>query len=75
MDIFKIIGVLGLVMISLGVITQKKESEDLIYIVGGILLLIYSSYIGDLIFVVLQIVFIISAIFHFIKVKKTSRKK
>ena len=36
MDIFKIAGIVGLVLISIGVITQKKESEDLIYIFGGV---------------------------------------
>jgi hypothetical protein len=70
MDIFKIIGILGLLLISIGVITQRKNSEDLIYIFGGLCLLVYSSYIGDLIFIILQIIFIISAMFHFWKLKK-----
>ena len=74
MDIFKIIGILGLVLISVGVITQRKDSEDIIYIIGGIFLLVYSTYIGDLIFIVLQIIFIISAIFHFFKMKKRTKK-
>ncbi|MBT6691596.1 hypothetical protein HOB10_04665 [Candidatus Parcubacteria bacterium] len=75
MDIFKIAGIVGLVLISIGVITQKKESEDLIYIFGGVCLLVYSSYIGDLIFIVLQIIFIISAVFHFLKTRRAKGAK
>ena len=72
MDIYKIIGVLGLLLISIGVLTQKKN-EDLFYIFGGIFLLVYSIYIADYIFIVLQIVFTLSAIYHFVKLKTKSK--
>lgn len=68
MDIYKIIGIVGLLLISIGVLTQKKN-EDLWYIFGGIFLLVYSVYIEDYIFIVLQIVFTLSAIYHFTKLK------
>jgi len=68
MDIYKIFGILGLILISIGVITQKKN-EDLFYIFGGMALLVYSIYIGDYIFVILQVIFTISAIYHFLKLK------
>ncbi|PLX25637.1 hypothetical protein C0580_01985 [Candidatus Parcubacteria bacterium] len=68
MDIYKIIGIFGLLLISTGVLTQKKN-EDLWYIFGGTFLLVYSVYIEDYIFIVLQIVFTLSAIYHFTKLK------
>ena len=68
MDIFKIFGIVGLVLISIGVLTRKKN-EDLFYIFGGIFLLMYSFYIKDKIFIILQIIFIVSATYHFVKLK------
>lgn len=67
MNIFKFIGAMGLILISIGVITQKRKSEDVLYIIGGICLEIYSIYLGDVIFIVLQIIFTVSAIFHYLK--------
>jgi len=68
MDIGKIFGIVGLVLISVGVLTQKK-SEDLFYIFGGIALLVYSIYIADYIFIILQVIFILSATYHFFRLK------
>ncbi len=70
-NIFTIIAIIGLVSISIGVSTvlSKKHTYPLL-ILGGICLEIYSIYIGDLIFIVLQGVFIISSIYGLIKMNK-----
>ncbi len=68
-DIFKIIGVIGLVLIVIGVLIKKRKKEDLFYIFGGICLAIYSIYIKELIFIILQIVFTLAALYDFIKLK------
>jgi len=34
-DVFKIIGVLGVILISIGVITKKRKRQDTFYILGG----------------------------------------
>lgn len=60
---FKIIGVIGLLLISIGIITKKRKQQDLYYVFGGICLLIYSSYLKDIIFIILQSVFTLSAIY------------
>ena len=65
---FKLIGVLGIILISIGVITKKRKSQNVFYILGGGCLEVYSIYIGDLIFAVLQIIFILSAIYDFNKI-------
>lgn len=68
-DIFKLIGALGIILISIGIINKQRKIQDIYYILGGICLEIYSIYISDLIFIILQIIFTLSAIYDFIKSK------
>lgn len=35
MTIFKIIGAVGLLLISAGIITKKRKTQDLFYVMGG----------------------------------------
>src|SRR3989344_5171490 len=37
MDIYKIFGAFGLILISIGIITKQRKKQDLYYIVGGLL--------------------------------------
>ena len=67
-SIFKIIGILGIILISVGIITRKRKKQDTFYVLGGGCLEIYSIYTGDLIFMILQIIFILSAIYDFKKI-------
>ena len=67
MNIFKIIGAIGLLVISFGIINKERHTQDILYIFGGICLEIYSLYIGDVIFIILQIIFTVSAIYDLIK--------
>jgi len=67
MDIYKFVGILGLVIISVGVFWQKKYLEDILYIIGGLALLVYSYGIGDWIFIILQVVFTISTTSHLLR--------
>lgn len=73
MDIYKFVGALGLIIISTGVFWQKKYIADLLYIVGGVALLVYSYYIDDWIFIVMQCIFIISAISHLFRLIKNRK--
>ena len=70
MDPFKVIGALGIILISLGIITKRRKHEDLLYILGGLCLEIYSIAIKDIIFIVLQIIFILAASYDLMKMKK-----
>ena len=72
-DIFKLIGALGLILISIGIITKKRSKQDILYIIGGICLEIYSIYLGDYIFIILQIIFTLSAVYDLVKIY-TSKK-
>ena len=79
-NIYYIIAVIGLLSISLGVYftaSKKKIRRRYIYpllIIGGLCLEIYSIYIGDLIFIILQGVFIVSSISGLIKMNENIRK-
>ncbi len=75
MFVYKFIGALGLIFICLGILTKKRKQQDWFYIVGGICLEVYSLYLGDLIFMVLQVLFVLVAVYdlnHIPKIKKKS---
>ncbi len=69
-NIFQIIGALGLLLISAGVLRKKRTFQDELYILGGICLEVYSIYIGDLLFMALQAIFVLAALTDFLKAKK-----
>jgi len=69
MDFFEVIGALGLVLISIGIIIKKRKAQDIFYICGGICLETYSIYIGNIIFIILQIILILAAAFDLIRVQ------
>ena len=69
MNIFKIIGAVGLLLISIGIINKKRKTQNILYIVGGLCLETYSLYLGDVIFIILQIIFTLAAIYDLVKIK------
>ena len=60
-------GILGLLAITVGVILTHERQQDVVFIVGGVLLAGYSAYRGDPIFLLLQVVFIVVAVAELIK--------
>jgi len=78
---FHIIAIIGLVAIISGtfmVSMKKKFRRRYTYpllILGGVCLEIYSIYINDLIFIILQGVFIISSIYGLIKINEKHGNK
>jgi len=70
LGIFEIIGAIGVVLITLGVLNQKKKIEDIYFITGGILLATYSFYLKNTIFIILQTIFTIAAIYDLVKISK-----
>ncbi|MEX0690037.1 MAG: hypothetical protein WD095_01190 [Candidatus Paceibacterota bacterium] len=69
MDIFKIVGAIGLLLISIGIVTKNRKNQDILYIIGGTCLEIYSIYLQDIIFIILQIVFTLAATYDLIKLR------
>ena len=70
-NIFKLIGIIGLLLISIGLLLKNRKHQNILYIIGGGCLKIYSIYLKDTIFVILQIVFILSAVYNLIKIRKS----
>ncbi len=73
--IFHVISIIGLILIIIGTIISKKNKEQrkiyyMLLIFGGICLEVYSIYIQDIIFIILQTIFIITAIFGIIRNSK-----
>ena len=78
-NIFNIIAIIGLVSIISGtfLISQgKKVKRKKIYsllLIGGVSLTIYSFYIKDIIFIVLQILYILIVIYDIIKLRLSKK--
>jgi len=68
--IFKILGAIGLLFITYGVITRKALTRNIVFIIGGIFLLSYSTYLKDPIFIPLQIIFTIASIYELFLITK-----
>lgn len=66
-NLVKIIGALGIILISVGIIKRKRKTQVLYFIAGGICLEVYSIFIGDIIFIILQLVFIASALYDYFR--------
>ena len=73
LNLFQIIGAIGLILIAIGILKKKRKTQDILYFIGGICLETYSIYLGDLIFIVLQGIFTLAALYDLIKLQ-TSKK-
>lgn len=67
---FQIIGIIGMLLISGGILKKKETSQDWIFVAGGLCLLVYSIYLKDPIFIPLQIIFIGASLYELHKLKK-----
>lgn len=69
----KVIGALGLVFITIGVLTKDRIRENIYFIVGGCLLEVYSVYLKDMIFIPLQVIFVLASVFALYELKKKKK--
>lgn len=77
-NIFQIIAIIGLISIIIGLLIMPKtplrrKYTYPLFILGGICLLIYSIYINEIIFIILQSVIILVAVYNLIKVNKNKK--
>ena len=68
-SIFKVIGIIGLIGIISGLLVKSRIRRNILYIVGGLALMLYSIYLKDVIFTILQIIFTIAALYDLWKTK------
>ncbi len=69
----KISGIIGLLTITRGVFVPKEKPRDWDFALGGLFLLFYSIYLNDLIFIILQLVFIVSNLFREYQLRKSGK--
>ena len=72
-NIFKIIAIVGLLILTWGVVTKKERKRDTLFVIGGVMLVSYSIYIKDVIIVAVQSIFTIAAAYNLIKLKGRSK--
>jgi lipid-A-disaccharide synthase-like uncharacterized protein len=68
-----IFGILGLVIISIAIWLKKERMQDAWFVLGGAALLAYSISIEDTIFIILQIVFILSALVELLRMRSVRK--
>jgi len=71
--IFKIFGIVGLILLCDSILVKKRKKRDILTIIGGLALLIYSIYLKDLIFIILQTVYISVTIFDYARQFKKNK--
>ena len=69
----KIIGALGLAFITVGVLTKDRIRENIYFIIGGCLLEVYSVYLRDMIFIPLQVIFVLASVYALYELKKKKK--
>jgi hypothetical protein len=74
LDIFQILGAVGLIFVTIGILLKERKKQDIFFIVGGIFLEIYSISIKNLIFIILQLVFTVATGYDFVKEVKKGKK-
>lgn len=63
MNIPTLFGIVGLLLITSGVLLNNRKKENVLYLLGGISLEVYSIHLGDPIFITLQAVFILATLY------------
>jgi len=68
--LIKIVGAIGLILITGGIFVKNEIKQDWIFSLGGIFLLAYSIYLKDPIFIPLQIIFTLASLYEIYTLKK-----
>lgn len=69
-EIARLLGIVGLLLITWGIFAKSEKQQDWIFVAGGACLLLYSIYLQDLIFIILQTVFILASLYEIHKLKR-----
>lgn len=70
MDVlFRVVGTLGLLLIIVGILSRDRRRQSYFHIVGGVCLEVYSLYLLDWLFIILQLVFIVAAVYNLFRLR------
>ena len=67
--LFKLIGALGMILISAGIVQKNNLRRNYLFVFGGLFLLAYSLYLRDPIFAPLQIIFMGASVYEIYRIK------
>ena len=67
MDLFEIIGIVGILLFCIAVLTRNKKKQDIYFILGGLCMELYSIAIKNTIFIILQLIFLVSTIWDLVR--------
>lgn len=70
---FKTLGAIGMILITYGIINKNELARNWLFTMGGVLLLLYSLYLRDPIFIPLQIIFTGASLYEIYKIKSKIR--
>jgi len=68
--IFKIIGATGMILITIGIVSKNSLRRNILFTLGGALLLAYSISLHDPVFIPLQTIFTAASLYEIYKIKK-----
>lgn len=66
---FRGIGALGLLLVTAGILLHGNPKQNWLFAMGGVGLLIYSTYLKDPVFIPLQIIFTAASLYEIYKLK------
>lgn len=66
----RILGIIGLLLITWGIFVKQEKQQDWIFALGGAGLLAYSIHLRDPIFIPLQVVFILASLWEIYTLSK-----
>ncbi len=66
---FKIIGALGLILVSTGLLVSSRRKRNILSFFGGVCLLVYSFFLNDIVFILLQSVYILFTVIDYARSK------
>jgi len=72
---FIIIAVIGVLLATIGIIGRSELKSDYFHLVAGLCLVTYSIYIKDIVFIILQIIFMSGALYEIVKIRKEKKTK
>lgn len=67
LNIYDIFGIIGVIFIVTGILLRKRKEEHMMFILGGLFLCVYSISLNSYIFMILQIIVVISASYELLK--------
>ena len=69
---YEVYGVIGLLFITKGILLHDRTKQDIMFILGGVFLEIYSYLLGDVVFMTLQLIVTLAASYDLIRLHHVS---